>query len=63
MLLLLNKSFGIISTEDMYDLHQKESRDLGSLQARGQCGEECLVAGRNGPAQATSVAVQQASQQ
>ena len=46
-----------------YDLHQKESRDLGSLQARGQCREECLVAGRNGPAQATSVAVQQASQQ
>ena len=46
-----------------YDLHEKESRDLGSLQARGQCREESYVAGRNGPAQATSVAMQQASQQ
>ena len=42
-----------------FDLHEKESRDLGSLQARGQIGcqrEESFVAGRHGPAQATSVA-------
>ena len=42
-----------------YDLHEKESRDLGSLQARGQIGcqrGESFDAGRQGPAQATSVA-------